>query len=99
MKCLRTGEICLLHRGFVISKTSIKQILGKRNEILWYLGTVPSLIILHLLFNLQIVYSDFHSDGGASKLSPYLRFGCLSPRTLYHSLSETYLKVCHFIFF
>ena len=46
MKCPRTGEICLLHQGFVISKTSIKQILGKTNEMLWYLGAVPSLIIL-----------------------------------------------------
>lgn len=67
--------------------------------MLWYLGSCAiSNTSFCLLFNLQTVNNDFHSDGGASKLSPYLRFGCLSPRTLYHSLSETYLKVCQCIF-
>ena len=33
----------------------------------------------------------FHSF--QDKLSPFLRFGCLSPRTVYHALSEVYQNV------
>ena len=33
----------------------------------------------------------FHSF--QDKLSPFLRFGCLSPRTVYHALSKVYQKV------
>ena len=34
----------------------------------------------------------FHSS--RNKLSPYLRFGCLSPRTFYDALFQRYQTVC-----
>ncbi|XP_068718955.1 uncharacterized protein [Montipora capricornis] len=50
------------------------------------------------IFLQEMVDVDFQVDsasevflhGFTDRLSPYLRFGCLSPRTYYHALSETY---------
>ena len=57
--------------------------------------------LVFLYLNLQMVDCDFqikcahdaffHSF--QDKLSPFLRFGCLSPRTVYYGLSEVYQNV------
>ena len=69
--------------------------------------TPPFTIILMATFeldvvcDLQMVNCDFEIKSAhdaffhsfQDKLSPFLRFGCLSPRTVYHALSEVYQKV------
>ena len=57
--------------------------------------------ICYVVCDLQMVDSDFQIKSARDaffhsfqdKLSPFLRFGCLSPRTVYHALSQVYQKV------
>lgn len=64
---------------------------------IWCGGESEALQKLHAFLK-ELVDVDFQVEsaselflrGFTDKLSPYLRFGCLSPRTYYHALLDTY---------
>ena len=65
------------------------------------LKKVSSVVLIICLNFLQLTKNDFEEvalsaatmPSSPTHLSPYLRFGCLSPRVMWHRLSDCYEKV------
>ncbi|XP_068703198.1 uncharacterized protein [Montipora foliosa] len=82
-----------------LSDLGVKDIRSVTSAYLWKGGEQEALRKLELLQK-QLVKNDFEDEplsgasmsSSATHLSPYLRFGCLSSRVMWHRISDTYWK-------